>query len=101
MFNLFNKKESISVEELLKVTDGEIIDVRETDEFASGHVPKAKNIPMTGLLMNAEQFLKKDTKYYIICESGGRSMTVVNQLTKDGYNAINVAGGTAAYRRTK
>ncbi len=74
-----------------------IIDVREIYEFASGHIPTAKNIPMTGLLINANSFLDKSKKYYINCQSGGRSAMSVDNLLKQGYDVVNILGGASEY----
>lgn len=87
----------ITINELIKLTDAKIVDVREKDEYLTGHVPNAVNVPMSGLMFNADQFLSKNEHYYIICQSGGRSQMTVENLTKQGYNVTNVLGGTNAY----
>lgn len=97
MFGFGQKVESISIEDVLEQKLGPIIDVREPEEFATLHVPEAQNIPMMGLMMNAEQFINKEQTYYIICRSGSRSMSVCQTLNKKGYKAINITGGTLAY----
>lgn len=74
-----------------------IIDVREPSEYSTGHIPTARNIPMNGLVMNHESFLKKEKTYYIVCQSGGRSNMVAGALANLGYNVINVTGGTSQY----
>jgi rhodanese-related sulfurtransferase len=89
---------SVTVKELLELKDINIIDVREPGEFKTGHVPNAKNIPLSGIIMNHESFLTKGEKYYIICESGGRSSMAINSLQGKGYELVNVIGGTSAYR---
>jgi rhodanese-related sulfurtransferase len=50
-----------------------------------------------GLVSNPQQFLKKDNKYYVICQSGARSARACSVLEKQGYNVINVSGGTGTY----
>lgn len=76
----------------------ELIDVREPYEYQSGHLPTAKNIPLNTLLANPNQFLNKNEKYHIICQSGGRSSMVCDHLIGYGYNVVNVLGGTGRYR---
>jgi rhodanese-related sulfurtransferase len=89
---------NIDVKELNKLVGTiNIVDVREPDEYNAGHIPTAKNIPMNGLAMNAESFLKKDETYYIVCQSGGRSQMVINHLSNQGFDLINVEGGTGMY----
>lgn len=99
---LFKKKyKSISVSELNDLLEKNInlIDVRETYEYKSGHVKKAKNIPMVGLINNANSLLKQDKTYYIMCQSGARSARVCGFLAKQGYHVVNVSGGFGLFGR--
>ena len=73
-----------------------LIDVREADEFASGHLPGAINLPLSDFLERYEE-LDKDKPYYIICRSGARSAQACAFLNGEGYDVINVAGGTSAW----
>ena len=73
-----------------------LIDVREADEFASGHLPGAINLPLSDFLERYEE-LDKDKPYYIICRSGARSAQACAFLEEDGYDVTNVAGGTSAW----
>ena len=41
--------------------------------------------------------LKKDKEYYILCQSGGRSSRVCSELSKEGFNVTNIAGGVGSY----
>jgi len=79
----------------------ELIDIREPYEYKSGSIRTAKNIPMGNLLNAPEKYLIKDKVYYIICQSGGRSGNTCRQLTKQGFNVINVAGGVGSYVGSK
>ncbi|MGB1285981.1 MAG: rhodanese-like domain-containing protein, partial [Aggregatilineales bacterium] len=49
-----------------------LVDVREDDEYAAGHIPGAINIPMSEL---EERFgeLATDKKLLLVCKTGGRS----------------------------
>ena len=73
-----------------------IIDVREIDEYEAGHVPNAKNLPLSTL---GETFvtLEKEQEYYIICQSGGRSARAAEFLSQQGYDVTNVMGGTSSW----
>lgn len=77
-----------------------LIDIREPYEFRSGSLKSAKNIPMGVLLSNPGQYLKKDQKYYIVCQSGGRSSNAVRMLKQAGFDVVNVAGGVGSYAGT-
>ena len=73
-----------------------LIDVREADEFAEGHLPGAINLPLSAFLERYEE-LDKDKPYYIICRSGARSAQACAFLEEEGYDVTNVAGGTIAW----
>ena len=74
-----------------------VIDVREADEFASGHVPTAISIPLSTLPDRIDEF-RCEGDVYVICHSGGRSMRACQFLADfDINNLINVAGGTSGW----
>lgn len=69
-----------------------IIDVREKQEFAEGHIKTAKNIPMSVFRQHLDE-IPKDKPVYIHCLSGQRSYNVVRALGNLGYhNVYNIAG---------
>lgn len=74
-----------------------IIDVRERDEFAQGHIPKAINYPLSEIGKNFIEIDKK-TEHYIICHSGNRSAMASEFLSQKGYEVVNVMGGMSAWR---
>ena len=69
-----------------------ILDVREIHEYAAGHIPFAKNFPLSTLGSDFSK-LDKDQKYYVICQAGGRSAKAYNFLDAQGFDVINVEGG--------
>lgn len=74
-----------------------LIDVREPDEFAAGHVPRAVNVPLRFVQQRAEEF-DPAAETYVICQSGHRSVTATKQLMKVGFaNVASVSGGTSAW----
>lgn len=86
---------SITVQQLRERVDTPLIDVREVDEFAAGHVPGAVNIPMSVLGDRLQEL--PDGAFDVICQAGGRSARVVEALTARGYDATNVEGGTGEW----
>lgn len=94
-----NQVSSISVNEIDNLI-GQIvlIDIREPYEYQSGTIKTAKNIPMGELLQNPERYMNKTNKYYIMCQSGGRSGRATDELAKQGYEVVNVTGGMSGYR---
>lgn len=73
-----------------------VVDVREAGEYASGHVPGAVNIPMGRLTARLDE-LDRTAPVHVICASGNRSAAMTEVLTAQGFDAVNVTGGTAAW----
>lgn len=73
-----------------------LIDVREVDEYAAGHVPGAVNIPMSELTTRLDEL--PDGAFDVICQSGGRSARVVEYLAAQGHDATNIDGGTGGWQ---
>ncbi|HCM84597.1 MULTISPECIES: rhodanese-like domain-containing protein [Enterococcus] len=81
---------------LTKQKEVKIIDVREAYEYQMGHVPHAKNLPLSGLGASTSE-LNPDNDYYLICQSGARSENACAFLDSQGFKVINVLGGTSAW----
>ena len=84
-------------EQLEKRNQLAIIDVREADEYESGHIKAAKNMPLSTLQVMAET-VDQEQEYYIICHSGGRSQMACEIFSSLGYDVFNVMGGMSAWR---
>ena len=105
--NLFknNKYKNINGNELIELIKNNknciIIDVRTSQEFKSGHIEKAKNIPVSELkskINSISKYKEKDVVLY--CASGSRSKAAVNLLYKEGFKVIyNLKGGMYSYIR--
>ena len=77
--------------------EGLILDVREAAEYAFGHIPGAKSIPM-GELANRINELDKTQTIYVICRTGTRSDLAAQQLAEAGFtNIYNVLPGMTGY----
>lgn len=69
-----------------------IIDVREEQEFANGHLITAINIPLSQLRKRMNE-IPKDRPVYLHCRSGQRSYNAVMALQGAGYtNVYNISG---------
>jgi len=91
--------QEISVNDLVDLVENGslVIDVREPDEYASGHIPGAILVPLSTVLQNSGEFLSEDT-VFVVCRSGGRSMQACELLHDNGIvNVVNVAGGTMGW----
>ena len=73
-----------------------LIDVREPEEYAAGHVATARPVP-AGSLAGAAGSLPTDRTIYVICASGGRSLRAASALVASGLEAVSVAGGTSGW----
>lgn len=73
-----------------------VLDVREPDEYADGHVPGAPLIPLGEIVERADE-VPTDREVLVICRSGARSQRAAEALRARGIDAVNVAGGTLAW----
>ena len=75
-----------------------LLDVREPEEYAHGHVPGAVNLPQAELASRLDE-VPRDRPVQMICQSGYRSLRSTQFLAQMGYtNVANIKGGTAAWR---
>jgi rhodanese-related sulfurtransferase len=85
-----------------KINQGKtlILDVRSAEEFASGHLANAKNIPLGELESRIKEIEKSKTHTVItVCAKGVRSNSAVNILNKAGFEqAFSLDGGVAAWQ---
>lgn len=81
--------------------DALVLDVREDKEYAEGHIPKAKHIPLGQLAGRLNELDKFKTKPVLVtCRSGQRSARACGILKKAGFETVyNQAGGIIAWER--
>lgn len=88
----------INVNDIDKISDAFIIDVREDEEvFETGTIKGAVHLPMMTVPNNLNK-IPKGREIYILCRSGRRSYEVASYLNELGYNAINLKGGIIKYK---
>lgn len=89
----------ISVDDLAAARNsGEVtvIDVRNPDEYAAGHIPGAHLIPLPELGDRLAE-VPTDRLVHVVCQSGGRSAQGAELLTEAGIDAVSVDGGTRGW----
>lgn len=84
---------------LINREDALVVDVREADEFAGGHLPEARNIPVGKLAERVGELAGfKDKPIIVCCASGMRSAKAIGELKKHGFdNLHNLSGGVDAW----
>ncbi len=78
-----------------------IIDVRETDEFAAGHLPGAKHVPRSYLETRIEGVVPdRSSQIILYCASGNRSAYGTRTLTDElGYEHVrSMTGGITLWK---
>lgn len=90
--------EQITQEEAKEMMDTQeviILDVREQDEYDSGHIPGAVLLPVGTIDKDtaAEVIPETDSTVLVYCRSGNRSKTASSTLAELGYTNIYEFGG--------
>ncbi|QHY96870.1 molybdopterin biosynthesis protein MoeB [Streptomyces sp. S4.7] len=81
-------------------SDALVLDVREDDEWAAGHVEGALHIPMSefvGRFGEVTEAVADGRRAYVMCRVGGRSAQVTQYLVGQGVDAANIDGGMLAW----
>ena len=76
-----------------------VIDVRKPEEFQTGHIVNARNVPAERVQQGDEINKKKDKILLAVCADGMSSGRAAGHLRKAGYeNAFSLKGGLAGWR---
>ncbi|MFR9797702.1 rhodanese-like domain-containing protein [Streptomyces sp. MS06] len=75
-----------------------VVDVREADEYAAGHVPGARPMALRTVPTRSGE-LPHGRPVFVICASGNRSRAAADWLNSRGLDAYSVIGGTGAWAR--
>ncbi len=75
-----------------------LLDVRDPEEYASGHIPGAVNIPREDIANVTELIPDQDTPIFTYCYSGRRSDYAGIALRKMGYKSVKNIGGITSYK---
>ncbi|MGW3622708.1 rhodanese-like domain-containing protein [Streptomyces sp. NPDC000880] len=89
-----------SVDAAAVPSDGLVLDVREDDEWAAGHVEGALHVPMSDFVARfgeVTEAVADGGRAYVMCRVGGRSAQVTQYLVQQGIDAVNIEGGMLAW----
>jgi rhodanese-related sulfurtransferase len=75
-----------------------LLDVREPDEWDSGHIAGAVHIPMMSVPAELAA-IPTGGQVLVVCAVGARSARVAAFLGQQGIDAVNLAGGMVAWAR--
>ncbi|MBI5141893.1 MAG: sulfurtransferase [Nitrospirae bacterium] len=83
------KMTPVELKKMIDINSGDfvIVDVRDEQEYAEGHIPGAVNIPVEVFATKSE-ILPKEKKIIVYCNTGGRSYNAYRKLMKLGYANI-------------
>lgn len=76
-----------------------VVDVREPNEYAAGHVVGAYNVPKGTVTENADLAALKSQKTPIMvyCRSGGRAGEAMKALSENGFSYVMSIGGVLTW----
>jgi len=71
-----------------------VLDVREPDEFAQGHLQGARNVPLSQLESRIKELEKfRDKPVLVVCQRGSRASKAAKLLKAQKFSALNVLKG--------
>tara|TARA_R100001369_G_scaffold77006_2_gene106265 strand:+ start:3960 stop:4355 length:396 start_codon:yes stop_codon:yes gene_type:complete len=87
------------LESLENDEDGQLIDVRTTEEFGVSHIKDAQNICVTDADFEEKiKTLDKTKPVYVYCRSGGRSARAAKILEEKGFTKVfDLQGGITSW----
>ncbi|MCC7106956.1 MAG: rhodanese-like domain-containing protein [Chloroflexi bacterium] len=84
--------------ELIESGSVKVYDVREPGEYAQGHIPGARLVPLGKIISNAAELIQEDNILFV-CEVGQRSAVAAEFAAALGRQDLyNLEGGTGAWR---
>ncbi|HEV8634105.1 MAG TPA: rhodanese-like domain-containing protein [Chloroflexota bacterium] len=91
------KRVSVAEAKELIARGVQVVDVRTPAEYAQGHIPEAKLIPLDSILARPQDLLKGDNILFV-CQVGQRSALAAEMAAAVGFKQLyNLDGGTDAW----
>ena len=74
-----------------------LLDVRNSNEYTSGHMQGAQNIPLAKLPKKMNH-LPKNQPIVVVCRTGPRGREAAHLLQEQGYDVANLVGGIHGWK---
>ncbi len=74
-----------------------LLDVRNPDEYALGHIPGSVNLPLSEIRTAEDRIPNPDTPLFVYCLSGARSSRAIAELQGMGYTDLHNLGGISKW----
>ena len=74
-----------------------LLDVRNPDEYAGGHIPGSVNLPLSEIRTAEDRIPDPDTPLFVYCLSGARSSRAIAELQSMGYTDLHNLGGISKW----
>lgn len=100
-FRRANEVGTFEAVQLINRRDALILDVRDTGEYAAGHIANAKHVPEAQLADRMKELDKYKSRPVIVsCRTGSRAPIVSGLLRKRGFGEVfALKGGVAAWQQ--
>lgn len=101
LFRTANEVSTLEAVQLINRRDAVVIDVRDSGEYAAGHIGNARHIPEAQLAERIKELEKFKTRPIIIsCRTGSRAAIAGGVLREHGFGEVFVLrGGIAAWQQ--
>ena len=94
----FRRIQPEEARELIESGRATVVDVREPWEYANGHIPNARLVPLAKILSAPSENVSADNVIFV-CEVGQRSAVAAEVAASLGKEHLyNLEGGTSAWR---
>lgn len=98
-WQLLQQRGKAHPEEVHRLVDAgaQLIDVRSPEEFAAGHLPNARNIPVSELSKQLSTLGDKSKPVVVYCRSGARSARAAGELKAAGFSNVHDLGAMSRW----
>jgi rhodanese-related sulfurtransferase len=78
-----------------------VLDIREAPDYAMGHLPKARHIPLSQLSKRVDEIVRfKDKPVIVTCRNGAKAAGAARVLKQAGFSKVlALRGGVDAWQQ--